>query len=228
MSAFHSVFYVSTYGTAITRCRTACCHVPTGGIFFPAIHAVGKVSFSLGEIFCGNHVCVFYFLLIRGSADLTYRTCKTRRFSAVVFFFNGVAVFVFFNFAATTLWNMIFRVFDVELPDISVFSFGIYVSASSTFDVTAVSVIMRRISWTFVKLIRNARTIFRGTFRISVVVVSYRFDLFNPCMLVSAGNAVYIYRNIARLPVRRRCGYVHRSAVHSVHRGNLIIANVRV
>ena len=103
MSAFHSVFCVSTYGTAITRCRTACCHVPMGCIFCTAIHAEEEVSFSLGEIFCGKRVCVFYFLLIRGSADLTFRTCKTRRFSAVVFFFNGVAVFVFFNFAATTL-----------------------------------------------------------------------------------------------------------------------------
>lgn len=86
---------------------------------------------------------MFYFLLIRGIADLTYRTCKTRRFSAVVFFFYGVAVFIFFNFAATTLLNMIFLVFDVELPDISVFSFGVYVSASPAFDVTAVSVIVR-------------------------------------------------------------------------------------
>ena len=61
-------------------------------------------------------------------------------------------------------------------------------------------------------------------FCIAVMLEIYLLDFFNPGMLVSARYVCNRDRDIASLSVRRRCGDVHRSAVHCVFCDYLIVA----
>ena len=105
------------------------------------------------------------------------------------------------------------------------FSVGIAeIAACRAFFSTTANKLVACILRAFVKSRCNAGASRVGAFCVAVMLEIYLLDFFNPCMLVSARYCRNPNRNIASLSVRRRCGDVHRAAVHCVFCDYLIVA----
>ena len=137
-----------------------------------------------------------------------------------MFFLYDVSAFVLFNFSASALKHVASPVGIVRRSGESMFCVRtIQVAARFALRVATGIKIVTFVSRAFVKSRGNAGAGRVGAFCVAVMVQIDLLDFFNPRML-----GCNLDGNIAGLPVRRRCGDVHRSAVHCVHGSYPIVA----
>ena len=158
------------------------------------------------------------------SAYVALCVAKTSLSATAVFFLYYITAVVFFNFAASAFKHVASAVGLVGRSGKIMLCGGGFKGAA-LFALCVASVVKRMtgILRAFVESGGNARTTGSGTFSVPVTFEVY-FAEIAPRMLVSAGYCRNHDGNIASLPVRRRCGDIHRSAVHGVDREYLIIA----